>query len=873
MKRSHYGLTLFLCAAACTQVEPVLPPVEEDIPVQERTASDPVPVEQPATREACVYLSEDMALALELRAKGAATRMDALDDALEAIGAVSLERLFPDAGPYEPRTRREGLHRWYKAVLREPVTRAEAVLGEVPGIEYVEAVPPASPTAIAYNDPYWNDLWGINNQRYPGMDVNCKRVWEEYTCGNPAVVVAIIDGGIQLDHPDLAAHCLKSGHYNYVDNSTTLVPHSHGTHVAGTIAAVGNNGIGIAGIAGGNAATGTPGVSLLSCQVFKTTVNTNSGKETTTSGGFERAIKEAADKGAVICQNSWGYTIDANGDGNISDQELSTAEYYFHNIPRAFREAVDYFIRYAGCDNDGNQLPDSPMQGGLVVFAAGNDNIPYGPPANYEPIVSVGAIAQDGSRAYFSDYGDWVDICAPGVSIVSTIPGSKYANYQGTSMACPHVSGVAALVASMYAGPGFTNEELKTRLLSAGQIVPASNTVGPLVDAYGAVTYGGTEPPGEVTEYAASTLSNAVVFRFPAARAYGYYLLAAQDESALLRFDPYHPDGSVAFTQFVPPEGTPEGEALTARLDGLAFETDYVVSLCSFNYNRRRSAPAPARNVRTGINHPPVIEWEGNAFSFRQRDRVELPLRLYDPDGHGVTVDFETDGIARIEPGAQEGDYTFHLNCTMVEKTPATFQGLLRLTDAYGLSTEKSIRYTVDENHAPTLLQGMEDRQLFEVGGTLEVELPGYFTDPDEDELQYSALSLNSAVLHAACRDGVLTVTALGQGTGQVSVTATDWMGKQVKTRFNILVRSRDEALSLDPGPEINGKLTILTGIREEETAVRIQTPTGGLVYDQTVTASAFRPIVIDLAPLAPGRYFLYVTYGGQTTRKTLVKK
>ena len=414
-------------------------------------------------------------------------------------GAVAgpWKRLFPDAGPYEGRTRRSGLHRWYEVRLtgEGTATRAETLLEGLEGVELVETAPPAGLTA-EYNDPYLSSLWGLSNP--DGPDIGCMRVWDSFTCGDPRVIVAVIDGGIDLGHPDLAANCLSAGHYNYVDDSATLVPHVHGTHVAGTIAAVGNNGIGTAGVAGGNAALGKKGVSLLSCQIFRTVEE--DGKKRDLSGGIERAIKEAADKGAVICQNSWGYLTDADGDGEITDKERKDMQEFFAHTPTAIREAIDYFITFAGCDDNGKQLPDSPMKGGLVIFAAGNEGLPYGSPANYAPVVAVGAVDRDGTRADFSNYGNWVDICGPGVAITSTVPEGKYGRLRGTSMACPHVTGTAALLVSYFGGPGFTCEELKERLMKgADPRIPATE-VGPFVSAYGSFTYDRNHPPQAISD-------------------------------------------------------------------------------------------------------------------------------------------------------------------------------------------------------------------------------------------------------------------------------------------------------------------------------------------------------------------------------------
>ena len=431
------------------------------------------------------------------------TKSDALNSVTEELGVESMVRLFPFAGEFEPRTRREGLHRWYKVTLptSASVTKAVKSFQGLPGVEYVEEPIPAK---LATNDTYWSNMWNLNNTSYPGYDIDCMPVWEEFTTGNPNVVVAVIDGGIQLDHPDLAPNCVESGHYNYVQGNAEIVPHYHGTHVAGTIAAASNNGKGVTGIAGGNYAKGRPGVKLLSQQVFQEYPN-----GTSRSGNFDGAIKEAADKGAVICQNSWGYVIDTDDNGVISSSELDYARRMFESVSySSIARVMDYFIKYAGCDNNGNQLPGSPMKGGLVVFSAGNDNIPYGIPGCYSEALAVGAITQSGQRASFSNYGDWVDLCAPGSRVYSTDVDNGYQYLSGTSMACPHVSGVAALIVSYLGGQGFTPAELKKRLLEGARQISVSTgnkPVGPLVDAFNSFMVGDNVAPPALENFSLTT--------------------------------------------------------------------------------------------------------------------------------------------------------------------------------------------------------------------------------------------------------------------------------------------------------------------------------------------------------------------------------
>lgn len=385
-------------------------------------------------------------------------------EALEALGIYSMERMFPDAGEFEARHRAAGLHRWYKISYDRDVPRTKAgdELSALPGVDAVVFVPRKERRSI-FNDPRLNEQWhyindgSLGSSFRAGIDINVQPVWENYTGGTRDVIVAVIDEGVQADHPDLAGVVLSAeeGSRNFMKgySPTDLCEGDHGTHVAGIIAAINNNGIGVSGVAGG--LSGFGGVRVMACNIFSDNEE----------GDAAAALVWAADHGAVIANNSWGYVA-------TSEMMAAQSAEEFKNNESPLRSAIDYFIQNAGVDADGNQT--GPMKGGLVLFASGNEGFKHDSPAEYEPVVAVGAFGPDGKMPRYSNYGEWVDILAPGGSdsylhydewILSTYAKGMYNFDSGTSMACPHVAGVAALLVSYFGGPGFTADDLKEALL------------------------------------------------------------------------------------------------------------------------------------------------------------------------------------------------------------------------------------------------------------------------------------------------------------------------------------------------------------------------------------------------------------------------
>ena len=443
---------------------------------------------------------------------------------LDILGSYSFERVFPVDANTEARTREAGLHLWYTVKFDKSTDLKAAAerlkqLGEVTKVQtngrikrayntdskriYLsdKALQQKTTRATASgepNDPGFAYQWhyrnlGAGNYGFEnlndnhagaeaGCDVNAVEAWK--TCvGDPSIIVAVLDEGVMYTHPDLAPNMWcnpgetsqgakadgdGNGYegdlhgYNFVEESGNITwsdanDSGHGTHVAGTIAAANNNGIGVSGVAGGD---GTPnsGVKIMSCQIF-------SGQNSVTLAGEARAIKYAADNGAVILQCSWGYNSSESSELSGYTPGPATEKEWAETYPLE-KEALDYFINNAGS-------PNGVIDGGIAVFAAGNEyagNPAF--PGAYSKCVSVASLAADYTPACYTDFGSLVTLSAPGGdleyygkigetedeywaetgeqkgAVLSTLVKNgqpAYGYMEGTSMACPHVSGVAAL--------------------------------------------------------------------------------------------------------------------------------------------------------------------------------------------------------------------------------------------------------------------------------------------------------------------------------------------------------------------------------------------------------------------------------------------
>lgn len=815
--------------------------------------------------EAYVYLSNDLTAIVEdtVDSGSPATKSEPLNNVLEDLGISRMYRLFPHAGEFEPRTREDGLHRWYVVEYSPdmPVTKARSSLETVPGIEKFE--PARKIRNNDFND-LTSDLWGLYNREKTGVDINVRPVWNNYTAGNPEVIVSVVDSGVDLTHEDLSANVLASGHRNFVDNNSVIKAGSHGTHVAGTIAAVGNNGKGVVGVAGGDYAKGKSGVKILSCQIFK--------DGTDTQGSSAQAIKWGADHGAVISQNSWGYTYDADGDGKLTGDELERA--MDATISGPDKDAIDYFIRRAGCDNLGNQLPDSPMKGGVVIFAAGNETITNAAPAAYESVIAVGSIASNGTRSSFSNYGDWVDICAPGTDIISTLPDNSYGMMSGTSMACPHVSGVAALIVSHFGGPGFTNEMLKEKLLGSANksVISQAYQIGGLVDAYGAFAYGNDKAPEAVVDLEGTGRGNNLdlAWTVPADEdgkaAYGFMIMYDPDRSKIEAATEKELN-EVRYMTVTP--NAKAGDKVEFSIPFLEFETTYHIKMAAYSYGRNYSGYTDIVTLNTTGNNPPVIEFTAEEdLTLMPSETINIIIEVTEPDDHKMTVELISGSPAENLTSTPDGKWRLTIKGNAVDM--GTYTSTIKATDEYGLSASAEIEYTIRENMAPVKVSDPEDIFMKAKGQEMTMDLSKYFSDPDGEQLKYEVTMSDEKTAHCNVKGNSLIITAIAYGSTDVTVKASDARGESVTVTFILMVKDPSDPLSVYPNPATD--FVYVGTLDMADTMVTIVSQTGKTVYEDKVKASAFEPAKIDISAFAPGIYTMRVSFGGGEYKKTIVK-
>jgi Subtilisin-like serine proteases len=862
------GIALLLLSCSKEAVE-IVSDADEDVPVA--ASAEDMDADGFVSGISVVRFSEEMIGLIEsdLDEGKVVTRSMGLNQALDELGITSIRRIFPDGGEYEPRRRRHGLHRWYEVRFDAslPQTRASAELNSIPGVEYVEGRMPVE--SCGFNDPKLSSQWGLNNLSHPGIDINVRDVWNNYSTGNPKVKVAILDYGIYLVHEDLAWNCGKD-HHDFVSGDSSIEPGAHGAHTAGIVAAVSNNGKGVCGVAGGDFAAGQKGATLMSCQVFKNVLSSD-GKIRTLSGGIPAAFVWAADHGALICSNSWTYSYDSDGNGKLTGAELEKA--MNAQVSMVDKVAIDYFIENAGCDVSGNQLPESPMKGGLVVFSAGNNGIANGAPSNYEKVVAVGAVTSDGSKASYSNYGSWVDICAPGSEIMSTTLSDGYGLKSGTSMACPFVSGAAALVVSVCGGPGFTCERLREKLVGSARKYSAVADIGGLLDVCAAVRHGETIVSEKVVDVSVSARLNNLILSWPVVkdnlggRVSSYRVLCGTDREAVENCDPASPPETGIRVEDVKVSSGLEAGCTVSELE---FGKEYFVKIAGLSLSGYGD-PSDVCSQEIAQNEAPVLVPSSvEPLVFEPMDSYTLPVSASDPEGHEMTYSYTSGSAADSFTESANGRRFVRIDAS--KASFGSYTGVLVVSDCYGASSALEVSYTIRRNLPPAVLKVGEDILLPAGSGSVALDLDEYFHDPEEEAMRFVLAAGTPGVVDLVQDGPVVSVRAAGEGRTQVWVTAFDAKGQSAEISFRVVVRKASVQCVAYPNP-VGRVLSIASGEKLEDVSVSFTSLSGAKVMIGNTKASAFDPGTVDVSSLAPGRYKATIRFGSVEFEQTIVKK
>ena len=609
------------------------------------------------------------------------------------------------------------------------------------------------------NDPQFSNLWGMSSS-----GINATTAWDLGT-GSEDVVVAIIDTGVDYNHPDLAQNIWinpresagngsDDDNDGYIDdvygiNAITgsgnpFDDNGHGTHVAGTIGALGNNGIGVAGV---NWHVKIMPLKFLDAQG---------------AGSLSDAIKAIdymvmmKNRGVNIrvANNSWG-------GGGYSDA-------LYQAITRA-KDAGIIFTAAAG--NESNDNDSNPSY-----------------PASYDisNVVSVAAIDRNQNLASFSNYGaSKVDIAAPGVDIVSTFPGNRYQSLSGTSMATPHVTGALALLLSHE--PNLSYDQAIARLYDSGSDVASLQGVirtGRKADV-GRMMYGQTNPLPVPTTPTTCAYSLSSIPYAPDTSADTAPVLMRADELNYLTVNlpfafPFH--GTVISTVYVSPNGVVYTKSAPGSMDYQNSAQAPLNSIAALHSDLVAEQSDEGVRVASSSDHI-TIYWKARQYARKSSGDAEIRLTLYADgtiiDSLGVT-DVDTQGALQSQATVgltgpvSSSAYTFAHNSSKVVDhmsvrfVPNCSGGVTPPADSTPQVTSVKIRGVVSGSHLTAAVSRERQIKVFFSGqGTGSVPLTISFDRMTCDISASAMLTNGSAVVRAKVPnlpDGIrkLTIGATG---------------------------------------------------------------------------------------------------------------
>ncbi len=871
-----------------------------------------------------------------------------LDEFMNQLGADRLKRVFPYSGKYEHMQVNQELHLWYTISFDpQQQTRAVDLSGNSPIVDFSENVyrPKLNSYRVVkvenrtnqdgsvspFNDPLFYKQWNLYNDgtigqiasgnniiqsSLAGADINIIPAWEQ-SVGSPKVIVSVVDGGVDLAHEDLVANLWINGGeipnngidddnngyvddvngYNFVDDSGVILPHDHGVHVAGVIAASNDNGVGISGIAGGDHRANS-GAKIMSCQIFKVNPNydpddENSSEDLTTQtdDGAAAAIVYGANNGAVISQNSWGY-------GPMS------------KTPKVIAEAIAYFRRYAGVgDNGVLQDESSLMQGGVVIFAAGNDQLGYESAPSADPgVISVSAYAPDFAASWYTNYGDWVSLAAPGgwmalqgkysqqdgeytSAILSTISGGRYGYMQGTSMACPHVSGIAALIVSKYGGMGFTRDQLEQRLLTGIKSINPNNFVTSryhnkmgrgFVDAHVALVDIDESSTPAIPEFVEDEMLvdyRSVTLAFKASSSevdqkVDSYTVYLSDRE--LTPSNYNLDDSAIHISEVVASYYDSSKHFVLEYTGLKQGVKYYSAIESRSRNGNRSQPVFLKDgITTLVNNSPEIKVVGQAqdrYTIAGNDKVNVRLKVSDVEGH--SWNFKTTFPVSVE-SERDGDY-IDLVVSASKFSFGEHTITTTVTDEHMGISDYSFVVVVTRDNPPYVIDPHISLDVM-MGEVMSFDLSALFEDEEPMTLSYNIDNLERSNCTVKLNGTYLEITPIALGQNHITITVKDRHDLTVTQKIPIYIYNNGGIYSLYPTPTQSNLYVRIAEHIEGPINVEIRNVIGVKAYSSTYhtdnISESKRTLLINVGSFFPGKYEFIMTNNNKTYNETFIKK
>lgn len=853
-----------------------------------------------------------------------------LSISLNKVGAKTMKPLFPTDPRYVERHRAAGLDLWYEIHFdqNKELNTCLATLAANDAFEIVEKVYPTETYALSehqdpiaalssvknleelkkivkqesgYDDPELYKQWHYKNygafgNSQEGSDAGIFEAWKKVKWNNKNVIVSIVDGGVQVDHEDLkdnmwvntkeiAGNGKDDDNNGYVDDingfnfcsgfyggKITFDSDGHGTHVAGTVAARNNNGIGVCGVAGGDHKQPGTGAKLMSCQIFAQTETRDAG------GNSAAAIVYGADNGAVISQNSWGYRYEAQ----------VTA------IPSSLKTAIDYFIQNAGCDKNGNQRPDSPMKGGVVIFAAGNDGKDYESfPAAYPPTIAVSSMTDRWQKASYTNRGAWVDIMAPGgdythqySTVYSTVPpearqinkergpGAKYHGMAGTSMACPHVSGIAALIVAHYGKQGFTNKDLEKRLLGALKPDKNIDELNPgfegrlgmgIIDAGHIFDENQNKKPHDISYF-----EGEVGF---VELSISWKTVSDDDDYTPSVYNLYLSEKEITETDIpmfqIKGFAKPAGMLLKHRFEELKENTTYYVGIQAVDRWGLKSKMA-VKTFTTKKNNPPLIGNIPQKLRISTNNTYRFELTLTDPDGHKMYASVNEQQGVFAEQSENKVKFTIRGGIAPIGK----HELVVTVTDEIGGKTMLKIPFEVYKYVNPSLAKPIEQHILALNDGAKQLDLTKHFNYDPQDDVKFEVISGDANVVKAELdKKSGLTLTPVKMGKTTISLTLNAGAGDPVKTSFVVyVVPNKNQPVYLVYPLPVQTELNLILNPEMGKTEISLRNMQGQRLYNKIHAVGPSGFVKINMKKFAPGSYTLQVKGSKGSYSKTFVK-